>query len=113
MVQVAQVCAYELGIPMDMVKVKATDSLISANSATTGGSITTENCCEVIIQYVNKKLKNVWIFNHFDIHKWALMAMRLHSFQLCQNIKLPNPKMMCAAIKRISSFLRSFKLLRH
>ena len=45
--QVAQVCAYELGIPMDKVKVKATNSLTSANSITTGGSITSENCCEV------------------------------------------------------------------
>ena len=26
---------------------KATNSMISANSATTGGSITSENCCEV------------------------------------------------------------------
>ena len=32
---------------MDKLKVKATNSMISANSATTGGSITSENCCEV------------------------------------------------------------------
>ena len=45
-------CAYELGIPMDKLKVKATNSMISANSATTGGSITSENCCEVYIDYM-------------------------------------------------------------
>ena len=45
--QVAQVCAYELGIPMETVNVKATNSMTSSNSITTGGSITSMNCCEV------------------------------------------------------------------
>ncbi|KAG1648953.1 Xanthine dehydrogenase [Nymphon striatum] len=35
----AQVCAYELGIPLSMVRVKETNSLISPNQTLTGGSI--------------------------------------------------------------------------
>jgi len=45
--QAAQVCAYELGIPMDLIKVKASNSNATANSITTGGSITSENVCAV------------------------------------------------------------------
>ncbi|XP_053383770.1 uncharacterized protein LOC123535779 [Mercenaria mercenaria] len=48
--KVAQVCAYEFGIPMDMVKVLPTNSLVTANGVTTGGSITTENCCAGVIE---------------------------------------------------------------
>ena len=43
----AQVCAYELGISMDLIKVQATNSVVTAESITTGGSITSENVCAV------------------------------------------------------------------
>ncbi|XP_052242919.1 uncharacterized protein LOC127852926 [Dreissena polymorpha] len=50
----AQVCAFELGIPMDMIKVKATNSNATANSVTTGGSITSENVCAGVIECCNQ-----------------------------------------------------------
>ncbi|XP_052797561.1 xanthine dehydrogenase/oxidase-like isoform X2 [Mya arenaria] len=46
----AQVCAYELGVPIDLIKVKATNSNTTANSITTGGSITSENVCAGVIE---------------------------------------------------------------
>ncbi|CAC5385055.1 XDH [Mytilus coruscus] len=48
--KVAQVCAYELGVPMDLIKVKANTSLANANDYTTGGSITSELCCLAVIK---------------------------------------------------------------
>ncbi|CAG2214889.1 XDH [Mytilus edulis] len=47
--KVAQVCAYELGVPMDLIKIKANSSLTNANDYTTGGSITSELCCLAVI----------------------------------------------------------------
>ncbi|KAK3581556.1 hypothetical protein CHS0354_031896 [Potamilus streckersoni] len=47
--KVAQVCAYELGIPISMINVKASNSIIGANSVTTGGSITSESCCQGVV----------------------------------------------------------------
>ncbi|XP_067656038.1 uncharacterized protein [Haliotis asinina] len=48
-----QICAYELGIPMDTIKVKPTTTLADSNSFTTGGSITSDinalgvlQCCQ-------------------------------------------------------------------
>lgn len=40
-------CAYELGVPLDLIKVKANNTLSNANDVTTGGSITSELCCMV------------------------------------------------------------------
>jgi len=48
--KVAQVCAYTLGIPMELIKVLPTNSLVAANGITTGGSITSENCCAGVIE---------------------------------------------------------------
>ncbi|XP_060570673.1 uncharacterized protein LOC132728960 [Ruditapes philippinarum] len=48
--KVAQVCAYEFGIPMEMIRVLPTNSLVTANGITTGGSITSENCCAGVIE---------------------------------------------------------------
>jgi xanthine dehydrogenase/oxidase len=45
----AQVVAYELGIPVDLINVRKPENLISANSITTGGSITSELVCQVNI----------------------------------------------------------------
>ncbi|XP_064601061.1 xanthine dehydrogenase-like [Liolophura sinensis] len=47
--KVAQVCAYELGIPLDSVKVLPTNSSANANTAVTGGSTTSEQNCEAVI----------------------------------------------------------------
>ena len=45
--QVAQVCAFELGVPMDIITVKANDTTANANDFVTGGSISSELCCLV------------------------------------------------------------------
>lgn len=45
--QVAQVCAYALGIPLDFVSVKPSNNLISPNSTFTGNSMTSEAVCLV------------------------------------------------------------------
>nr|BCT26317.1 aldehyde oxidase [Euura sp. 'Pontania] len=42
--KVAQVAAYILGIDVDMISVKPTNSLTSPNNSTTGGSVTSESC---------------------------------------------------------------------
>jgi len=39
---VAAVCAYKLGIPMELISIKYADNLTSPNSQCTGGSITSE-----------------------------------------------------------------------
>ncbi len=53
--KVAQVCASQLGIPVDMVTVKPTQHSVNANSQWTGASVTTEvvakgviECCRII-----------------------------------------------------------------
>ena len=53
--KVAQVCAHELGIPLDKVTVKSAVNSVSANSQWTGASVTTEvvakgiiECCRMI-----------------------------------------------------------------
>ncbi|XP_048451057.1 xanthine dehydrogenase-like [Rhincodon typus] len=53
--KVAQVCAYVLGIPVDLIAIKPTTTISSPNSGTTGRSITSElnclgvkNCCEIL-----------------------------------------------------------------
>uniref|UniRef100_K1Q8Q7 Xanthine dehydrogenase n=1 Tax=Magallana gigas TaxID=29159 RepID=K1Q8Q7_MAGGI len=59
---VIQVCASTLGIPMDVIKVKPTDSLSTANSITTGGSITSELCSNAVLQCcqaLNKRIAPV------------------------------------------------------
>lgn len=45
--KVAQVVAHTLGVPMDMISVKPTDSLVAANASVTGGSMTSEVVCFV------------------------------------------------------------------
>ncbi|XP_059138915.1 uncharacterized protein LOC131927200 [Physella acuta] len=51
--KVIQVCAYELGIPMDKIRVQTFSTVINANSTTTGGSITSELCCMGVIEACN------------------------------------------------------------
>ncbi|XP_025084733.1 xanthine dehydrogenase-like [Pomacea canaliculata] len=45
-----QVCAYELGIPLSLVRVKKSSSNVNANSFLTAGSKTTEMNCQGVIQ---------------------------------------------------------------
>lgn len=66
--KVAQVCAYELGVPINLIQVKKTSSITNANSITTGGSITSElnclgvqKCCEELktrMDPVRQKMKD-------------------------------------------------------
>ncbi|XP_043217578.1 indole-3-acetaldehyde oxidase-like isoform X1 [Amphibalanus amphitrite] len=46
--KVAQVCAHELGVSLDMVSVKPSDNLISPNASPTGGSIGSEMSCMAV-----------------------------------------------------------------
>ena len=46
-VQVAQVAAKTLGISIDMIKIKPSNSLTNPNGMTTGGSISSELACLV------------------------------------------------------------------
>nr|CAD7398612.1 unnamed protein product [Timema cristinae] len=48
--KVAQVCAYILGVPLDLVSIKPSNTLTAANDIATGGSITSESCCYATIQ---------------------------------------------------------------
>ena len=53
LMQVAQVAAKTLGIPLEMVKVKPSNTLTNPNGETTGGSTTSEMNCLVsrVLQY--------------------------------------------------------------
>ncbi|KAG7171465.1 Indole-3-acetaldehyde oxidase-like [Homarus americanus] len=58
--KVAQVVAYKLGIPIDKVILKASDTMVGANSIVTGGSYGTDLCahgakvvCEGLLQRIN------------------------------------------------------------
>lgn len=51
--QVAQVCAYELGVPLSMIRVKSTTSMMSPNNTGTGGSIGSEMVCWVSWSHPN------------------------------------------------------------
>ncbi|XP_068235894.1 uncharacterized protein [Palaemon carinicauda] len=46
--KVAQVAAYTLGVPLEYVVVKHSDSMIGANSSATGGSFGSDLCCHGI-----------------------------------------------------------------
>ncbi|KAJ8720100.1 hypothetical protein PYW07_012143 [Mythimna separata] len=46
----AQVCAYELGIPLEYVKVVPNHTFVAANNVFSGSSITTESVCYSIIR---------------------------------------------------------------
>lgn len=45
--KVVQVTAHELGIPVEMVQVQATNTVTNANGSVTGGSMTSELVCYV------------------------------------------------------------------
>ncbi|GLV36465.1 Aldehyde oxidase 3 [Carabus blaptoides fortunei] len=45
--KIAQVCAYTLGIPLDMVSIKPSNSLNAPNNFATAGSVTSEGVCYI------------------------------------------------------------------
>ncbi|KAF2900074.1 hypothetical protein ILUMI_06114, partial [Ignelater luminosus] len=47
--KVAQVCAYALGIPLELVKTKPSNSLTAPNALSSAGSITTKSVCLAIL----------------------------------------------------------------
>lgn len=47
--KVAQVCAQELKIPIELIKVQSADNIAGANSGPTGGSIASELVCMVSV----------------------------------------------------------------
>ncbi|KAK6190255.1 hypothetical protein SNE40_002166 [Patella caerulea] len=49
-IKVAQTCAYELGVPMDIISVKKNSTMTNCNSHTTAGSVTSELCCLSVIE---------------------------------------------------------------
>lgn len=57
--KVAQVCAYELGVPVDLIKIKANNTLSNANDVVTGGSITSELCCLAVINCCKDLVKRM------------------------------------------------------
>ncbi|XP_013136142.1 PREDICTED: indole-3-acetaldehyde oxidase-like [Papilio polytes] len=57
--KVAQVCAYTLGIPLDKVQVKGTDSFVSPNSMATNGSITSECVAYATLKACRELLKRL------------------------------------------------------
>ncbi|KAK5639262.1 hypothetical protein RI129_011754 [Pyrocoelia pectoralis] len=70
--KVAQVCAYSLGIPLDHVVIKPSNVMISPNSMTTGGSLTSEAVCYAVskacddlkqrMEVIKQKMKNpTWL----------------------------------------------------
>ena len=45
--KVCQVVARELGIPMDLIRIKPTNNFTNVNGSVTGGSMGSECCCSV------------------------------------------------------------------
>ncbi|BFZ04912.1 hypothetical protein BsWGS_07950 [Bradybaena similaris] len=54
-----QCCAYKLGIPVDMIKVKPTNSLVTPNSAFTAGSTTSELICLSVMKCCDDLLERL------------------------------------------------------
>ncbi|KAJ8949770.1 hypothetical protein NQ318_018999 [Aromia moschata] len=57
--KVAQVCAYKFGIPLEKVAVGPSYNVISPNSSTTGGSLTSEAVCYALIKACDTLLKRL------------------------------------------------------
>ncbi|XP_053666571.1 uncharacterized protein LOC128715686 [Anopheles marshallii] len=58
----AQVAAFTLGIPLEKVSIKPTNSMTSPNAAMTGGSMTSESVCLAVIkacEILNTRLKPI------------------------------------------------------
>ncbi|CAH2090112.1 unnamed protein product [Euphydryas editha] len=57
--KVAQVCAYTLKVPLDMVKVKGSDSFVSPNNFASGGSVASESVAFATIKACEELLKRL------------------------------------------------------
>ncbi|XP_017770615.1 PREDICTED: indole-3-acetaldehyde oxidase-like [Nicrophorus vespilloides] len=67
----AQVVAHTLGIKLDMVSVKPSDTLISPNNFVTGGSITSESVCMAMVKSCNELLERMKpIKDSLDVKTW-------------------------------------------
>ena len=51
--KVVQVIAHELGVPVELVQIQSTNTLTNANGSVTGGSMTSELVCYVILNNTN------------------------------------------------------------
>lgn len=70
--QTAQVCAYELGVPMSLIRIKKQSSTSNANTAITGGSIGSElNCMVINIFWVLVNLLEVTYFFRIKLDIWS------------------------------------------
>ena len=47
--QVVQACAYALGVPVDIIRVKPTTTLTAPNNGMSGAGVTSETCVYVSI----------------------------------------------------------------
>ncbi|XP_047098649.1 xanthine dehydrogenase-like [Schistocerca piceifrons] len=61
--KVAQVCAYALGMALELVSIKPSNVLTSPNNMVTGGSIASESCAYLNVMYsgITDALKNYYI----------------------------------------------------
>ncbi|CAG2217137.1 XDH [Mytilus edulis] len=88
--KVAQVCAFELGVPLDVITVKSVTTTSNANDFASGGSTTSELCCLAVLNCcqalkarmapVKAKMKNP---------TWPQLA------QMCQHAKVDLSERYC------------------
>ncbi|XP_063217996.1 xanthine dehydrogenase/oxidase-like [Bacillus rossius redtenbacheri] len=64
--KVAQVTAHGLGIPLDMVSIKASNTMITPNGMVTGGSMTSESCCYAAMKCCETLLERLKPFRTSD-----------------------------------------------
>ncbi|XP_049838711.1 xanthine dehydrogenase-like [Schistocerca gregaria] len=57
--KVAQVCAYALGVPLELVSIKPSNVLTSPNNMVTGGSIASESCAYATLRACEELLKRL------------------------------------------------------
>ncbi|KAL4225427.1 hypothetical protein ACF0H5_016117 [Mactra antiquata] len=57
--KVAQIVAYKLGIPVDMISIKGNDTVKNPNNASTGGSVTSEECCKGAAKCCDELIANM------------------------------------------------------
>ncbi|CAD7078511.1 unnamed protein product [Hermetia illucens] len=81
----AQVAAYTLGIPLDMVAVKASNTFDGANSICTGASVTSETVCFAVRKACNQLLSRMKpVREKLDSPTWLEVVQKSHE----ENINL-------------------------
>ncbi|CAD7078516.1 unnamed protein product [Hermetia illucens] len=81
----AQVAAYTLGIPLDMVTVKASNTFDGANSLVSGGSVTSETVCLAVRKACNQLLSRMKpIRDKLSNPTWLELVQKSHE----ENINL-------------------------